>query len=102
MLLAFLIHFDGAVDGIVEAIARGKAHGAGHQEKAQANDGHVAKVQQVRDEHVALELEEVENAIEEHEERGWAGRDDGGPPPTVVLRHTAQMRTKHRGEYTVS
>lgn len=68
----------------------------GDQEDAQGDDGHVAEVQQVRHEHVALQAGEVHDAVQEHVQGRGAcregGRKDGAVEEVRKVDGGSQLR----------
>ena len=88
------VHLDRREDLPDEPVAGVEADGACGHEEDEGSDGHVAEVEEARDELCDLELcEEVEDGVGEHVARGGAGGEEGAPPPVVVLG--AQLEVAH-------
>jgi len=85
--VAVLIHLDLGVDHPVEDEAGQEPHGARQDEEHVGEDPHVAEEQEDADEllHPEGGGEEVEDGVEEQVEARGAGRQEGPPPPVVVL-----------------
>mmetsp|Transcript_10320 Transcript_10320/g.28390 ORF Transcript_10320/g.28390 Transcript_10320/m.28390 type:complete len:309 (+) Transcript_10320:272-1198(+) len=80
-----LIHLERTKDGEVEPERGEESDGSRHEEKSQAGQSHVPKVEEVGSERVGPECLEVDDAVQEDVDGGAAGGAEGPPPPVIVL-----------------
>mmetsp|Transcript_27966 Transcript_27966/g.65311 ORF Transcript_27966/g.65311 Transcript_27966/m.65311 type:complete len:466 (-) Transcript_27966:756-2153(-) len=91
------VHLDGGEDLPYEPVAGVETDGAGQQEEDDGGDEHVPEIEERRDELGDLELgEEVEDGVGEHVPGRRARRQEGAPPPVVVLRAQLEVAHDHR------
>jgi len=87
-------NFDRAVDLVDKEVARVKADGTREDKEDGAHDKGVAKVEEGRNKGSDVKFgEKVENAVKEDVKSGGSGREEGTPPPVVVLG--AELKVAH-------
>lgn len=96
--LCGLIHLDNTVDLTYEPKAREEPDGAGQQEEEEYHNGRVAEIQERRGTVLDRKLcDEVVAAVYEQIDCCEAGRQEGAPPPVIVLRTQVKVAQQNGG-----
>mmetsp|Transcript_9582 Transcript_9582/g.26069 ORF Transcript_9582/g.26069 Transcript_9582/m.26069 type:complete len:214 (+) Transcript_9582:67-708(+) len=94
--LLTLIHLERAVDLAHEPQRCEDANGTEHQQHGDADEEHVAEVEEVGDEHPGcIQRSEIERTEQEDVQRGGSWREEGEPPPSMILGMKLGVHHQH-------